>query len=73
MSISVDLRSLDPLHYVTPERVAALREVVQLAEENSEKWKAHTGSELAALFRDAEVLLMALETLVAERAPTKSP
>lgn len=56
MSISLNLGDLDPLHYVTADRVASLRAMVE----------ADTNRGLATeQIADVRVLLMALEELTA--------
>lgn len=69
MSISLDVRDLDPLQYVTAERVASLRRLYDDTARN------HAGPDQYAVdwhvleenLPNVRVLLMALEQLTAKR------
>lgn len=62
MAISVDLRDLDPMHYITAERVASMRKALEgyqlLGSMRAEALEADP-----AVVAEMRVLLMALEQL----------
>lgn len=64
MSISLNVSALEPLHYITAERVAKLRRLLENVS-NVEQGREYEleWSHLPEDLRDAKVLLMALEQI----------
>lgn len=69
--MAISVTDLDPLHYVTAERVASLRrlydEAAELVDETVPDLATGTAIALRESLPDVRVLLMALEQLTAKR------